>query len=298
MKDLRVLVNAIQMRSIHMHHDFELLLVIDGQGYINIKNDKYLVSKGDALIINPYEGHEIFSNNDYLTTIIIQFSKHFIGDYFHELRNTIFLNSLIKNKYNSQEYKSLLDKIVSLSKHYLSGDNYFQLRCVSLLSEILLSLINNVENVQLSESEYSKRKKTNKRIERIGSYIDGHYQEPIRLSDIATIEGITPTHLSHFITDNFGMTFQEYLRDKRLENALRIINDEKLTLTEVAELSGFSDLKYLNAAFNEVFNVNPGDFRKRKLDSPLTINNKNASEHIYAESEAIQILNNIDIRSL
>ena len=109
-----------------------------------------------------------------------------------------------------------------------------------------------MDTAELSETEYTKRKKQNRRIDRITSYISENYQGPIRLSDLAEMEGITTTHLSHFFTENFGMTFQEYLKDKRLECALRMIGDDSLTISEIASSSGFSELKYMTKAFKDV----------------------------------------------
>ena len=290
MKDIRVLLNSIKMRSLHMHHDIELILVLDGRGSIIVKNKQYHVTKGDSLIINAYDNHEILSIKDSLTVVIIQFSNNLLNDYYHELKNTVFLDTLIRDKMPEKEYKLFYQNIIELSEEYIKADKLFELKCIHILSDILYYLFKYMNTSELSESEYSKRKKQNRRIDRISSYIDANYQEPIRLSDIAEIEGISTTHLSHFISENFGITFQEYLKDKRLESALRMISDNSLTLSEIAARSGFSELKYMNSAFQETFGLSPNKYREEGFIS-LPINKKaNISEYIYSDQESLSLL--------
>jgi YesN/AraC family two-component response regulator len=50
-----------------------------------------------------------------------------------------------------------------------------------------------------------------------------HYQHPIRLEEVAKTVGMTPAYLSHFISKNLGVSFQDYLTSLRFEHALRMI---------------------------------------------------------------------------
>lgn len=298
MKDLRVFINSIKLRSLHMHHDMELLFVLDGKGTIIIKSKKYHVTKGDSILINAYDSHEIISSKDSLTLIIIQFSKNILNDYYYVLKNSIFLDALPRDILNKEDYQLFTNDILELSNAYIKADKLFELKCIQLLSNILYLLLKNLKTIELSQEEYSKQRKQNKRIDRINTYIDEHYQEQIRLSDIAEIEDISITHLSHFITDNFGMTFQEYLKDKRLECALRMISDSSLTLSDIASSSGFSELKYMTQAFKETFGLTPKEYRLKGFIS-LPINKKaNVSEYIYSNDESLYLLNNLNIKSL
>ena len=209
MKDIRVFINSIKMRSLHMHHDMELIFVLDGKGEIVIKGKKYHVTKGDSVLINAYDSHEILSSKDSLTVLIIQFSKNFLNDYYYSLKNTIFLDALPRDILPKEEYKKFTKNIFNLSNSYIEAKELFELNCINIMTDILYMLLKYLNTKQLSNEDYSKQRKQNNRIDRINSYIDEHYQESIKLSDIAELENISITHLSHFITDNFGMTFQE-----------------------------------------------------------------------------------------
>lgn len=125
------------------------------------------------------------------------------------------------------------------------------------------------------------------------SEIDANYQYPIRLADIATEEKITVTHLSHFFTENFGVTFQEYLNSKRLEQALRLAENKDLSLSAISQMSGFSDPKYLLKAFKHKFGY---DFKEYKNSAKFKIDVENETDSIalqkyYSNDKSLESIN-------
>ncbi len=298
LKDVRVFINSIRLRSVHMHRDLELFVVLDGEGTIVIKNERHRVSRGDTILINAYDSHEIIAHTDALTLLIIQFSNHFLREYYHAMRNTVFMNSSPKSQLPESEHLRLLDDMLKLSREYLEEGPLFELNCVHHLSDILYLLYRYMDTVELSETEYTKRKKQNRRIDRISAYISENYQGPLRLSDIAEMEGITTTHLSHFFTENFGMTFQEYLRDKRLECALRMIGDDSLTVSEIAVSSGFSELKYMTRAFKDAFGMSPSEYRINRVTALPGNKKADISEYIHSRDESLKILSSVTVEDI
>ena len=81
------------------------------------------------------------------------------------------------------------------------------------------------------------------------SYIDENFDTQIRLEDITARENISVTHFSHLFTAAFGMTFQEFISVKRMEQCIRLMPNKEKTLMEICYESGFSDLKYMNKVF-------------------------------------------------
>ena len=295
-KDVRVFLNSIRMRSLHMHHDTELLFVYSGEGTVRIRNTGYDVRKGDSILINAYESHEIICRDEPITFLIVQFSNHFLRDYYYAVRNTVFRDNDPRKCLSPQDYEDFTKLILHLAETYFAGEELYELRCISDLSLILSLIYRSMKTEKLSDAEYSMHKKSHRRIDRIAGYIDSYYQDQIRLADIAETEGITITHLSHFISEHFGMTFQEYLKEKRLGCAVRLILDPSLSLSNVAASSGFSDLKYMNAAFREVFGMNPEEYRKKQEGHIWEDKKAGASEYIYSDEEALDLLkhNSVD----
>lgn len=273
LRHINAFVIEITYRNFHLHSDFELIVALNGEGSIRLKNNNFAFKAGDALLINPNEIHEIdSSDNNSLKLMIIQFSRHFCHDYFPTLRNIYFETENIRTALTYQDYSEFIKHCTSLSVSYIKADDYFELECVSMLTKIILMLYKNMNYIVLDESKYNEQKKKSQRMNRITSYIDANYQYPIKLVDIAKQENITVTHLSHFFTESFGITFQEYLNSKRLEQALRLVQNKKLPLTAISQLSGFSDPKYLLKVFQKRFGYN---FRKYQSSANSELDSKN-----------------------
>ncbi len=292
MKHLHLFTINITYRNFHAHSDFEFLLILDGSGKIQVKNDAFDVKCGDCILINPNEMHEFDASDGGLTMIIMQFSRHFLNDYFPVLRNTRFLSPLVRHAFCSDEYADFLKTVVTLAVNYIEGGDFFALDCLWFATNILKCLYRKLPYEILSENAYEEHKKRSDRISRISSYIDDNYLYPIRLQDIAEREQISVTHLSHFFTENFGITFQEYLNDKRLEQALRLAGVGSYSLAALSELSGFSDPKYLSKTFLRKFGYSFQEYKKNIRHIPgQSVNNTQTLQYYHTSEESLTILN-------
>ncbi len=262
--------------------------MIRGSGTVIIRSHPYHLEQDDSLVINAYEPHEILSEESDFTLIIIQFSGHFLQDYC-PLNHVLFSSGSLREQLTEETMDLLRKDIFDLTVSYLKGGEYFSLFCVSRLSGILYTLMKNTSLTVLSESEYTKKRKTEKRMIRISEYIETNYMEPVRLCDLAEKEGITETHLSHFIRQEFGISFQEYLRNKRLESAVRMINTNR-TLCEISDACGFSELKYMTKAFRQAFHMSPAEYRSLESPAVHSTAGSDSSEYIYSRTEALELL--------
>lgn len=54
----------------------------------------------------------------------------------------------------------------------------------------------------------------------------------------------------------------DYVRLIRLKHAMKLLKEQKHTITEIAEMTGFSDAKYFREVFKKHFNVSPSQYAK------------------------------------
>ena len=58
------------------------------------------------------------------------------------------------------------------------------------------------------------------------------------------------------------MTYSEYLQSIRLEQAKRMLIETDLTISEIAEQTGYHNKGYFYRIFTEKYNMTPGEYRK------------------------------------
>lgn len=263
-RHLQIFVVAISFRNAHIHRAWELGLVLEGQANICLKDTSFVVQAGDILLFNPNQSHEITSlRPEPVKILIIQTSVHFCGDYLPALRRVEFDETQLRACLTGDSYMTLQEDCLSLARIFWGAEPCSELLCVAHLCLLIRSLLTAVPHRTISDQEYSSRKKKADRLSRITSYIEEHYFEPIRLSDLAKSEEVTTAYLSHFLRDNLNITFQDYLNITRFEKALQLIGDPGLSLLDICMECGFSDSRYLNKLFLQRFGCSAKEYRSR-----------------------------------
>ena len=129
--------------------------------------------------------------------------------------------------------------------------------CMAQVNGIFAMLLGNTPYRVLSDTENLTQTRNAERMHRILHYLETHYSEPVRLSEIAEREGLTQTYLSHLFREQLHIPFQDYLARLRLEAAMLLLRQSDTTLTDAAYACGFSDPKYLNRSFQKNLGMTP-----------------------------------------
>lgn len=80
--------------------------------------------------------------------------------------------------------------------------------------------------------------------------------------DITAALGTNRTYFSRMMQQEFGCSFAEYLNEKRLKHAQRLLLTTDGKLEEIAEQSGFSDASHLSHAFKDALGLTPRQWQK------------------------------------
>ncbi|MBI4976455.1 MAG: helix-turn-helix domain-containing protein [Spirochaetes bacterium] len=92
------------------------------------------------------------------------------------------------------------------------------------------------------------------------AYISAHLAEPIRIDELAALEGITPNYFTTEFSRQFGMTPVEYLSRKRVAQA-KMLLAEDMPIHAVAARTGFRDQYYFSNVFKKYTGSSPRRFR-------------------------------------
>jgi len=87
--------------------------------------------------------------------------------------------------------------------------------------------------------------------------------ETLTLESLAQKLGCSRSYLSRKFREISGMSFRDYLRQRRLAFALKQVRDTDLGLLDIALLYGFSSHEAFTRAFRENFGVTPSEYRKK-----------------------------------
>jgi AraC-like DNA-binding protein len=92
--------------------------------------------------------------------------------------------------------------------------------------------------------------------------IERRYREPISLRDIADDVALTPGHLTTVVGRRTGRTVQQWITERRMTEARRLLAETDLTVDAIAGRVGYRDAGYLARRFRSAHGMTPQDWRR------------------------------------
>lgn len=91
--------------------------------------------------------------------------------------------------------------------------------------------------------------------------IEQRFRDPVSLRDIATTVGLTPGHLTTVVGRATGRTVQQWLTERRMREARRLLVGTDLTVAEVGRRVGYRDPGYFVRRFRTAHGTSPAAWR-------------------------------------
>ena len=102
-------------------------------------------------------------------------------------------------------------------------------------------------------------------MERIMKAINKNLSDSDFNVDMLTQEvGISRAQLHRKMKEMTGISTSEFLRNIRLEQAARLLREQKINVTQVAYTVGFSNLAHFSTIFRKHFGVAPSEYAERE----------------------------------
>ena len=97
-------------------------------------------------------------------------------------------------------------------------------------------------------------------------YIDEHYDEGIRIDEVAEALHISRKYLCSVVKQYLKMSTKEYLLTRRVEAAAKLLLETDLSVSEIAARIGYADYTQLSRLFRQKKGVSPLQFRKKNRE--------------------------------
>ena len=98
-------------------------------------------------------------------------------------------------------------------------------------------------------------------------YIQNHFAEDINSADLAAHAGLSYDYFIRLFKNVTGQTPAEYLRSYRIQQAVALLQDTQLSISDIAERVGVGDVSIFSRQFKKLRGMSPSEARKRKKTS-------------------------------
>ena len=241
------------------HNVYELFIVKKGHKRYMIEDETFDLTPFELVIVRPYEIHRTVSlDNLPQSRLILYFGEKYFDRFADVVERCSLFDCLKLRKLkipasHKLKFTKLLNRITSMDNDDLADPlKYAVMQC--LMFELLCQLH---ETAAVSPHII----KNSPQIERAVEYIGKNYKSGITLESAADEVFLSPSYFSALFRKCTGMTFSSYLRNIRIENAIRLLLDSDESITGISAECGFSSPNYFKDVFRRVTGVSPSRYR-------------------------------------
>ena len=94
-------------------------------------------------------------------------------------------------------------------------------------------------------------------LKRLKEFVVEHLDEPLDVATLAKMTNRSQFHFSRAFTRSVGVSPYRYVVHLRLQRAVEMVRDRKLSLAEIAVRTGFADQSHLTRWVRRVHGVSP-----------------------------------------
>ncbi|OMF11129.1 hypothetical protein BK131_22100 [Paenibacillus amylolyticus] len=93
-------------------------------------------------------------------------------------------------------------------------------------------------------------------------YMNARLQQDLGIDEVSDWLGISPGYFCQLFKTHMGITFVEYMTQRRMENAALLLSTTEWSITAIGEATGFKERRYFSKVFHKYFNMKPSEYRQ------------------------------------
>jgi AraC-like DNA-binding protein len=240
------------------HHRFELVVVLEKAGPICIGRFTYALEPGECAVIFPNQFHH------YMDVAAGPMDWFFIT--FELPRNDGISALRDAPRVLGERGLSLLRSIV---REYVEPRDHHPdaLEISYLLSRLLLHLVEAPKIAEERQDIHRRDSACDAILEGINRYVRQHLDRPVKLGDLAGALGYSVSHLRAVFRDRLGVSLGKYMRESRLAEAARLLQQSELSIAEISARCGFALSIAFSRAFRNAYGRSPRAYRQLVQES-------------------------------
>ena len=237
--------------NLHGHDFYELDIITAGKAPTTLNGDALTASAGTVFFLTPEDIHD-YPTKDKIDILNIQFQGRFISD--AVLRPLTESGSRVF-QLDGDTLRSVTEIATILEKHCAAQDPSADILCRLLEITVLMLGRNGAQETAPPTAD----------MPRALTYIHEHFKENPPLSTLASLLSLNERYFCAKFKEYTGKSYKEYLRERKLSYAKRLLLSSTYSVTEIALECGYFTTSHFNREFKAYFGTTPLAVRNEKV---------------------------------
>lgn len=267
-------VDRINSLRPHYHDNFEIIYIKEGKINIRIGNETYYSEGENIFFSNMFQVHSVQSADGLESKFhAILFDKQMLdtinmNDYYMNYIKPFLVGekrfpAMISS--NSDLYKRLTQSLNLIINEYNAKERAYEVFIKTEIERIFASMVRYCESLDSSDGDgFSVLHK--KIMDDMWEYVQSNYQRDISLDEISKVLNINKHYFCRLIKKLTGKPFTQLLNMHRIHQAEKMLKETDIPVSEVLEISGFSNQSYFNRMYMKYTGKTPTGTRKGSIN--------------------------------
>ncbi|WP_343746324.1 AraC family transcriptional regulator [Chitinophaga sp.] len=253
----------------HQHHEYELILILEGGGTAFVGDYIGDFKTGDIFFLGSNLPHTFQKSGDMITSaVVVQFLDSLWGNELLNLPEGVYMKNLLLAaaqglKIPESYREKMADIIRELENQQRFGRIISLFQCLNMMAEsgdyITLSSQTPDANYRIKQAE----------IDLILQYTNRNFRNKISLREVSAVVNMSVAAFCKYFRRSTKKTYVDYLNEMRIGYACKLLKDTNSSVIEICFESGFNTLANFNKQFLKYKSITPSAFRK-KVKHPST----------------------------
>lgn len=253
----------------HWHKDLELILVTEGNLFVDLCETTLTLQKGQLLFINTNVLHFMKKASEQnCTAITIVFDSELVSGNTKSIYMERYISPLLccHNLHyivfcaETDWQKNCIKHFKKACSLFTEEPSAFLFAIREQLSYICYEIVENCQSAFHTPSSHNTIEY--QRIKQLLEYIHTKYNQPISLETLSLYANISQRECFRCFEKILHTTPMTYITKYRISTALSLLQNTALSVTEIAFSTGFNSSSYFSKVFREYMGITPLQYRK------------------------------------
>ncbi len=259
----------------HFHPELEIMLVQEGSGIRFVGNSMERFQAGDLVLYGSNIPHLYRSDKEYYQkdtqlvskATVVYFKENFLGDSFWQLPPIAPIKKLLALSRRGIKFQGDAKEELKRQIQLLDEQKNSIGRIIDLLS-ILKIMAETKEYELLLNTAFTKYVSEDEceRINKVYQFIIDNYTENPTLEQVSAVANMSETAFCRYFKSHTNKTYTQFLNDIKVDNACRLLIDNRLSISQICFETGFNNFTHFNDQFKKITGITPKQYQASHLN--------------------------------
>ena len=244
----------------HHHSAVEIVVPLRGEVTVSMTDCVYHVQADEVLIVPPNTTHDLGMQEGSARYLLL-----FEPDNIFGMRDMRLIEPMLKTPLyisGQPELQALIRALLLQTVEcYDKREPLWNSMCYAYLLQMYVRLGQYYIDQGVRRQDDAGRMEP-EIVDSARQYIDQNYMRDVTLADVAAFAGFSKYYFSRVFKQQVGVSFSEYLRQKRLDVAGDMLIHTDRPIRDIAEACGFGSIATFNRVFRDARACTPSRYRE------------------------------------